>query len=263
MSILLDALKRSESQRELGSVPTLQTSIDLLDRDGTRTVSWPAASMMLLAAVLITWLGLQQFRASDSASGTSLTEQPADSSVPVEPESSGQLVDGRARASERSILPKLAGAEVPNSDSGNAEQARPEELPKPDQGLRDYVAPEQDTAESADAVRLEYADRQTDLPRVEVAAREPDTPGASTIAEEAYEPEIISYWQVPEAMREGLPDLRISVLVFAEQPENRFVLLNGERLREGEEMPNGLLLEEVRRDRAIFIYRDYRFYLKS
>jgi general secretion pathway protein B len=64
-------------------------------------------------------------------------------------------------------------------------------------------------------------------------------------------------------MREGLPDLRISVLVFAEQPENRFVLLNGERLREGEEMPNGLLLEEVRRDRAIFVYRDYRFYLKS
>jgi general secretion pathway protein B len=64
-------------------------------------------------------------------------------------------------------------------------------------------------------------------------------------------------------MRDGLPDLRISVLVYAELPENRFVLMNGERLREGQELPNGLLLEEIRRDRAIFNYRNYRFYLKS
>ena len=74
---------------------------------------------------------------------------------------------------------------------------------------------------------------------------------------------MISYWQVPEKMREGLPDLRISVLVYAELPENRFVLMNGERLREGQELPNGLVLEEIRRDRAIFNYRNYRFYLKS
>ncbi|MDZ4728543.1 MAG: general secretion pathway protein GspB, partial [Xanthomonadales bacterium] len=86
---------------------------------------------------------------------------------------------------------------------------------------------------------------------------------ANVAVADDYEPEIINYWQVPEKMREGLPDLRISVLVYAELPENRFVLMNGERLREGEELSNGLLLEEIQRDRAVFNYRNYRFYLKS
>ena len=76
-------------------------------------------------------------------------------------------------------------------------------------------------------------------------------------------PEAISYWQVPESKRAGLPDLRISVLVYAEQPENRFLLLNGERMREGEELENGLFLEEIQRDKAIFVYKNYRFHLKS
>ena len=114
--------------------------------------------------------------------------------------------------------------------------------------------------------------RQAQLPKVEVApgvqprqgrAATPEPGGPQHVAAEPYEPEIISYWQVPEKMREGLPDLRISVLVYAEQPDNRFLLMNGERMKEGQQLPNGLLLEEIRRDRAIFNYRNYRFCLKS
>lgn len=263
MSILLDALKRSESQRELGSVPTLQTSTDLLNRDGAEPPSWPAASMVLLVAVLITWLGLQQFQVPDSAPAPSLAQQETGSSETAVPDSAGQTVDEQPAASEKTILPKFTGAKVLNSDRVNAEKARLEEQLRAGRDLRDYVAPEQGPAGSGDEPSRDNASRQAELPKVEIAGRDLTTVATGTSAEEEYEPEMISYWQVPEAMREGLPDLRISVLVFAEQPQNRFVLLNGERLREGEELPNGLSLVEIRRDRAIFSYRNYRFYLKS
>ena len=88
-------------------------------------------------------------------------------------------------------------------------------------------------------------------------------PTTADVAEESYETETISYWQIPQSLRDGLPELRITVLVWAEVPEDRFVLLNGQRVKEQETLESGLTLEEIRRDRAIFSYRNYRFHLKG
>jgi hypothetical protein len=60
-----------------------------------------------------------------------------------------------------------------------------------------------------------------------------------------------------------MPELHITVLVYAENPQDRFLLINGERLREKEEVSEGLVLEEILRDHAIFSYRNYRFQVKS
>ena len=53
--------------------------------------------------------------------------------------------------------------------------------------------------------------------------------------------------------------MKITVLVYAEQPEERFVLVNGQRLYEGEELQAGLVLSEVRREGVVFSFRRYRF----
>ena len=75
--------------------------------------------------------------------------------------------------------------------------------------------------------------------------------------------EPISFWQVPQALRDGLPELRITVLVYAEAPEDRFVLINGQRMVEKEELISGVVLDEIRRDGAVFLYRNYRFLVKG
>jgi general secretion pathway protein B len=269
MSILLDALKRSESQRELGSVPTLQTSTDAPAMTGAKVPVWANAVMVLLAFVLMTWLGLQQFRLPDEAPEPTLALQPPVADTEKEPAGTEAQETSAPEAAKKSILPTFTGAKVLNSDRANAAKAKAEAeaaaKQTAGQNVRDYQAADQIAAaptastDSSEPTR-DNAIRQSDLASVEIPRR--DQAASSTAADE-YEPEMISYWQVPEAMREGLSDLRISVLVFAEQPENRFVLLNGQRLREGEELDNGLLLEEIRRDRAIFSYRNYRFYLKG
>ena len=71
-----------------------------------------------------------------------------------------------------------------------------------------------------------------------------------------------SYWQLPQSYRSEMPEFKISVLVYAEAAADRFLLMNGERLREGDEV-DGVMLEEIRRDGAVFSYRQTRFLVKS
>lgn len=73
----------------------------------------------------------------------------------------------------------------------------------------------------------------------------------------------ISYWSLPQSVRNALPEFRITVLVYAEQPADRFVLMNGERYREQDAPESGLILEEIRREGVIFTYRNYRFLVSN
>jgi general secretion pathway protein B len=60
-----------------------------------------------------------------------------------------------------------------------------------------------------------------------------------------------------------MPELKINVLVYAEKPEDRFLLINGQRLVEKEELTDGIVLDEIRRDGAVFRYKKYRFLVKG
>ncbi len=272
MSILLDALKRSESQRELGRTPTLQTGSDAMVPVAAQTPAWLPGLMALVTAGLISWMGLQQFDLPDDWEETRLAgqDQPSAAGSHEAAGEPGDTGDRSEPAAGKSILPRLPQSSVASQMASSEVDAPQRQLSRE---VRDYAAeksPASTRAKQAET-RQDNAVRQTELARVEVAPGVQPRQGRASPAAadplpdaaDPYEPEIISWWQVPEKMREGLPDLRISVLVYAEQPDNRFLLLNGERLKEGQELPNGLLLEEIRRDRAIFNYRNYRFFLKS
>jgi general secretion pathway protein B len=68
---------------------------------------------------------------------------------------------------------------------------------------------------------------------------------------------------LPQNVRDDMPDLHISVLVYAERPEDRFVLINGQRVVEREVVDHGVVLEEIRRNGAVFQYRTYRFMVEG
>ena len=76
---------------------------------------------------------------------------------------------------------------------------------------------------------------------------------------EPREPAPISYWELPDAVRADIPEIKFSVLVFAKKPADRFVLINGQRLAEGDSPQSGLVVKEIRRDGVVFSYRLYQF----
>ncbi|MGA3114356.1 MAG: general secretion pathway protein GspB [Syntrophobacteraceae bacterium] len=61
-------------------------------------------------------------------------------------------------------------------------------------------------------------------------------------------------------VRDALPSLSFSMLVYAKKPEGRWININGSKRREGEEITAGLKLEEITPDGAIFSYQGHRFY---
>ena len=61
-------------------------------------------------------------------------------------------------------------------------------------------------------------------------------------------------------LRARLPEITINALAYSEQPERRFIRLNGDKLRQGERHDNGLLVEEIRPDGVLFRYQSERFF---
>jgi len=89
------------------------------------------------------------------------------------------------------------------------------------------------------------------------ASTEPVAPASGK--PDRHQPAPISYWELPDAIRVDVPEIKFSVLVYATEPADRFVLINGQRLTEGDSPQSGLVLKEIRRDGVVFSYRLYQF----
>lgn len=94
------------------------------------------------------------------------------------------------------------------------------------------------------------------------AQTKPEIPSAAeTEASAAPKTRLGDASQLPDQVQDRLPPRRLTVHVFAEVPARRFVILNGQRLREGERTPDGLLLKEVRPDGIILDYEGHGFFM--
>lgn len=58
-----------------------------------------------------------------------------------------------------------------------------------------------------------------------------------------------------------LPALHLDLHVFAARPRDRFVMINMQRLGEGDSLPNGVQVQAIRPDGVVLSYRGTRFLL--
>ncbi|MGH8180585.1 MAG: general secretion pathway protein GspB [Steroidobacteraceae bacterium] len=59
----------------------------------------------------------------------------------------------------------------------------------------------------------------------------------------------------------GLPSLHLDLHVFADRPKDRFVMINMHRLGEGDSLPSGVQVETIRPDGVVLTYHGTRFLL--
>ncbi|MEN6437279.1 MAG: general secretion pathway protein GspB, partial [Syntrophobacter sp.] len=71
---------------------------------------------------------------------------------------------------------------------------------------------------------------------------------------------VLKYYQLPSSIRDSLPKLSMSMLLHSKKSEERWVNINGAKVREGQEIASGLKVEEITPDGAIFTYTGQRFY---
>lgn len=280
MSILLEALKKSERQRQLGQTPTLDTPSPGQPSPVGSASRWIPISLVTLSAFAIAWFGWQQFRepASGASPGTAaeVVQNGEQAAASVEAEAPMQA----ARDEEGNIPPGLVRGqrngknreEVNRSFSQYQAEKQgkapgtPGNVPerKPDAARRQAADRTPQAIDENPAEEIDQSPAESPVrPEARQTGPEPDAPesGGSRVQPHIAEP--ISFWALPQGVRDTLPEIKITVLVFAESPADRFLLANGQRLVEKDELQSGIVLDEIRRDGAVFLYRNYRFLVKG
>jgi len=292
MSILLKALKKSEAQRRVGGPPDIHAPMDL-SQDRQSAGHWLLPLVLIaLSAVVIAWFGWRQYHAPEALTVSDRAEAvKPEAAVEQTSEDSGPAA-GEPIATEMLDVRPSAPPAVVNFPSGKQQEAE-ERKQKLSRSFSQFAAepkaaaaengPAEPGAENGENGSAGADADPEDFSRLEaavnaIAQEQPPDPRAkqdstmrasrsgsrsSESVEPAGESEPISFWQVPQSLRDNMPEFRITVLVYAEEPADRFVLVNGVRLVEKEELAAGVTLDEIRRDGAVFRYRNYRFLVKG
>lgn len=276
MSLILEALKKSEAERRLGQVPGLMTPVQ---RTAPRRDSrWPLLIALLLAialAMVAGWWWMQREAAPSAApddaqraeatpaAPTNLppandavvaTPPPAPTADPVTsapaPTMPAELPsDPDFVSRERESRPVAANTPEPIDAAQTAPRAPPQPAAAP---APRPIAQTPRVTPSAPAATVQ-AVPATSTP---LAAAEPaPTPPA---AEETLEhlPRLVD---LPASERDALPPLKLTMHVYAADAAARFVLIDGQRLGQGERLSPTLTLSEIRRDGAVFESDGRRF----
>lgn len=283
MSILLDALKKSEEQRQLGKAPNIHGDPGGALGLAPGPARWVPVAMIALSVGLMSWMGWQQLRAPEETSsqatpkemaqqaeagGMPQTAAPAARRAPA-----ASLVAAPRRTPVESLPGGSSSSRGPRAVAGANTSASTDAGRQAGQSVRNFQAAPANASEG-DSVDAAGPGRGSAVASASTESGSTGTPGLSgevsrpAMSQQESEPapaalEPISYWQLPQNVRDDMPELKITVLVFAENPEDRFLLINGQRVVEKDEIPGGVVLDEIRRDGAVFEFRKYRFLVKG
>lgn len=246
MSILLEALRKSEKSQRPVEAPTIHAE-QQVGGDFKPSRKGPLVLLLLAVLLLIAWFVWRQYQPSDDGyqppvdlpAGKESTITTPVSSLP--PSESGAGAGKETRGGPKEQRTPVENFTAATTDTGKESASRPATAPpKPKTRPKTRPKPQpKDQAASKTRVKPQ--------PPAKPAPVENKTPAP------------ISYWELPDSVRADVPEIKFSVLVYASEPGERFVLANGQRLNEGDSLQQGLVVEEIRRDGVVFSYRLYRF----
>jgi general secretion pathway protein B len=247
MSFILDALKKSELERQRQSIPGLMDS----GTPGVRArfPRWAIALVVLLGINLIALLVVLMRSGAPPASALHATAAPTP-----------------ARSAMRS--PTSAGAEAPASAPGDAQRFSPlDSAPvyAPEIPAVGESAVGEPAGGSAAAGSAAHQPSAIHPPAGAGGAsaraahrRDPLLTDQDYKAEEEVLPSIS---ELNLSGPQALPELHLDVHVFATKPSERFVYINMRKYREGATLEEGPLLERIRRDGVVLNFQGVRFVL--
>ena len=246
MSYILDALRQAERERHLGQPPSL-TAPPLAAEPGRRRFGWWLAlglGLGLLNAALLAFFLIRPQPATPRV----IAATPAPAPTPTAPVAIAPTPAATAPAATVTLVtPPVVPARPPVEDAParKAPPAMPRQEP-----ISKPVTPV--------ATRPPVAPARRER-REPPASPLPVTPGSVTLAPE---PESVPPLETLSAnARRGIPTLNLDIHVHSADPNQRFVVINGRRYREGERLGEGPVLESVTRDGAILRQDGQRFRL--
>lgn len=227
MSYILDALRKSETERRQGRIPDLGQQVQLIHKPRKKSIPvlvWVALGLVLNAAVLV-WIFWPQGR---PASPTDQTIPSAGIAAP-EPTVEPVIVDGEPEPLRQASAPERVQS-PPTSDT--LEDAI--EIPTPGANTE---SPMDAVVETDDADGPERPTVIVPRPRGPSAINPSEPEGANARTA----PHLV---ELPLSFQKRVPDLIFNSHIYASAPSARRVMINDNYLRPGESF-SGITVERI------------------
>jgi hypothetical protein len=273
MSFILDALKKSEIERQRQSVPGLMDTGPAPRRP--RFPIWAIALTALLAvnlAVLIVVLtrgglaGLSGRAAQDArVAPPAAAPAPRAAPLPTAPAQAEATAPPVATAPLSSAARSAATAEAGSSAqtaTPAAESNAPDHHFSPMDAAAPVYAPEipADSGPAGGAMSAVPAQSGRASPPASAGARERDP--LLTSGDNKSDQEVLpTISELDLTGANALPEMHLDVHVYATKAAERFVYINMRKYREGATLAEGPVLERIRRDGVVLDYHGLRFVL--
>jgi general secretion pathway protein B len=239
MSFILDALKKSETERQRQSVPGLMDT--RLTSRRNRLPIWAVALGILLVANVIV-LAVMLIRSNSAPRTAAITATPAstphtaaaDAGISAAADHFSPMDPNPANSVYAPEIPVAPAATTAQPSDNAAPPPRPAVVPRLIDELKTLPA---HNVRRADPV-LTDEDAKADSDEVLPTINELNLSGSQT-----------------------LPELHLDVHVYGNQPAERFVFINMRKYHEGTTLQEGPTVEHIRRDGVILSYHGLRFLL--
>ncbi|WP_374357864.1 general secretion pathway protein GspB [Pseudoduganella danionis] len=240
MSYILEALKKAQAERQLGSAPTLHGA-SMQSPSLAAVLPWwrrPLVLAALLMAVVIVALLVLLLRPAPGPTPAVLTAAPPPTPRPA--------VKGAPPELKQELTLRVVASPA----------AMPEPLPVP--VAHGGVAPR--VADSATGAAAAVAS----VPLASTAAGSAATPPPVAAAKpaatvRANEEPVLNLRELPEPIQRAIPAVAVGGYIYSPNPADRLLLIDKVLRHEGEEVAPGLVLEKLQPREAVFSFRGYRY----
>ncbi len=259
MSFILDALRKSEHERQRQTGPALVETPVAAPKP--KSNPWATAALALLVVNLIAIGVLLLVRSGETPPATPVAE-----SLPsAAPANTASGATAPAQAAVAQALPTTTPAAPPP-------MLRPAEPVAP--ATRNPL--EREVAGYAPGMEYELAESAAAPPPGPPAVVAAPRRGGTVVYESLPDAGTMTPAGPPRAAgapsrnmptaddvaaSSGLPELRLELHVYSNRPQERFVFINGAKYREGETTQEGAAVEEITSDGVIMSARGNRFLL--
>lgn len=247
MSFILDALKKSESDRQRQSGPSLfEVKVAPPRR---RLPLWAVAIAVLLAInlIVIAWMLLRHPAAPNPSTAAGSAPSAA---APVVARAAPPASPAAPAGSE----PAPAAAPAVDQRSG-----RPDETAASGARSRAESPPATAASTAPSDSAPAHAPAGNSPSDYAPAVEPPTTPGSAASAGAGSTDGLAIYQQIVNSA--NLPELHLDLHVYADRPQGRFAMINMHRVAEGDSLPNGVQVDAIRPDGVVLSYHGTRFLL--
>jgi general secretion pathway protein B len=241
MSFILDALKKSESDRQRQSGPALFEVKVAPRRPGLPAWALAIGVLFVVNLGIVLWILLRKPAPSPPAARllaalpTAAAGTPAMAAVPAPSERVGATVPAATTTATSAATTAATPAALATAPAAGApEAATPVPPAAADQGAPGGANPD-DYAPASDAV------------------------GGSGHVTRGTASGVPLYTQAAAATQ--LPQLRLDLHAYAVRPEDRWVIINMHKVHEGDSLPEGVRVESITPEGAVLSYQGSRFLL--